>query len=100
MKKTLFFSLFLASTLAGFAADAQKIATIDLRKAFDNYWRTKQADANLKEQAADLEKERKLMLDQYQKSQETYKKTMDGASDPALSAEERDKRKKAAEGEL
>src|SRR6266545_4489453 len=100
MNKKLFLTLLLASSVAVFAADAQKIATIDLRKAFDNYWRTKQADANLKDQAADLEKERKLMLDQYQKAQESYKKTMDGVSDPAVSSEERDKRKKSAETEL
>jgi outer membrane protein len=100
MKKKLFLSLLLASTLSGLAADAQKIATIDLRKTFDNYWRTKQADVNLKDQAADLEKERKSMVDQYRKSEESYKKTVDGMNDAALSADERDKRKKSAETEL
>lgn len=82
------------------AADAQKIATIDLRKTFDSYWRTKQADSNLKDQAADLEKERKSMVDQYRKAEESYKKLLDGMNDPALSTEERDKRKKGAESEL
>lgn len=78
----------------------QKIATVDLRKVFDNYWKTKQADTNLKEHASDLDKERKSLMDQYQKSQETYKKLADGANDQAVSAEERDKRKKSAEAEL
>lgn len=83
------------------SADAQqKVATIDLRKVFDNYWRTKQADANLKDQAADLEKERKIMLDQFQKGDERYKKLLDSANDQALSTAERDKRKKDAESEL
>lgn len=78
----------------------QKIATVDLRKVFDSYWKTKQADANLKDRAGDLDKERKSLMDQYQKSQETYKKLADGANDQAVSAEERDKRKKSAEAEL
>lgn len=78
----------------------QKIATVDLRKVFDNYWKTKQADANLKDRAGDLDKERKSLMDQYQKGQETYKKLADGANDQAVSAEERDKRKKSAEAEL
>ena len=82
------------------ASAQQKMATIDLRKVFDNYWRTKQADASLKDQAADLEKERKIMMDQFQKGDERYKKLVDGANDQALSSAERDKRKKDAENEL
>src|ERR1051325_3082816 len=82
------------------ASAQQKMATIDLRKVFDNYWRTKQADASLKDQAADLEKERKIMMDQFQKGDERYKKLVDGANDQALSASEREKRKKDAENEL
>jgi outer membrane protein len=88
--------------LAGIAtaADGLKVATVDLRKVFDNYWKTKQADVNLKDQAGGLEKERRTMVDQYQKAQENYKKFLDGANDQALSTDERDKRKKSAEMEL
>jgi outer membrane protein len=101
MKKTiLILSVCVAVALSAGAAEGQKVATIDLRKVFDNYWRTKQADANLKEQAADLEKERKMMLDQFQKGEENYKKLLDGANDQALAAAEREKRKKDAENEL
>jgi len=99
MKKILLLTILLGSCVIGFSAE-QKLATIDLRKVFDNYWRTKQADTNLKDQAADLEKERKAMVDEFQKSQEKYKKLLDGANDPALSSEEREKRKKSAENEL
>ena len=100
MKKTiLILSVCVAAALSAGAAE-QKVATIDLRKVFDKYWRTIQADTNLKEQAADLEKERKLMLDQFQKGEESYKKLVDGANDQALAAAERDKRKKDAENEL
>jgi outer membrane protein len=82
------------------AADAQRIATVDLRRVFDNYWRTKQADAKLKEDAADLEKDSKMMVDQYRKGEVDYKKLLDGANDPAISTAEREKRKQDAENEL
>ena len=100
-KKLLFIALFSAFAWSATAQPApQKIATVDLRKLFDNYWKTKQADANLKDRAGDLDKERKTLVDQYQKSQEIYKKLADGANDQAVSAEERTKRKKGAEEEL
>lgn len=101
MKKTLLVltSCFLLACGAS-AADGQKIATIDLRKVFDGFWKTKQADAKLKEDAGELEKDRKVMVDQFQKNEERYNKTVEGAKDLALSPAERDKRKKDAENEL
>jgi len=88
-------------TLFAASAPAQgRIATIDLRKVFDNYWRTKQAQANLKEQAADMDKERKGLVDDFTKAQEDYKKLIGSANDAAISTEERDKRKTGAEKKL
>ncbi len=101
MKKTIAILIpCLVFALGAGAADMQKVATIDLRKVFDNYWRTKQADANLKDQAADLEKERQVMVEQFQKNEAAYKKLLDGANDQALATTERDKRKKDAENAL
>jgi outer membrane protein len=101
MKKTLLVlsSCFLLA-LGASAAEAQKIATIDLRKVFDGYWKTKQADAKLKEDAGELEKDRKIMVDQFQKNEEKYNKPMEATKDLAISPAERDKRKKDAENEL
>jgi outer membrane protein len=82
------------------SAQSLKIGSVDLRKVFDGYWKTKQADANLKEEAGGLDKERKTMVDQLQKGQENYKKLLDSANDAAVSTEERDRRKKSAEDEL
>ena len=82
------------------AAEGQKMATIDLRKVFDGFWKTKQADAKLKDDAGELEKDRKIMVDQFQRAEEKYTKLVDGAKDPAISTGERDKRKKDAENEL
>ena len=77
-----------------------KLATVNLKKIFDGYWKTKQADLNLKEKAGEFDKKRKEMVDDYQKTNADYKKLVDSASDPAVSADERDKRKKNAEIKL
>ncbi|HWY76732.1 MAG TPA: hypothetical protein VN281_14010, partial [Verrucomicrobiae bacterium] len=39
------------------AAAQPRIATIDLKKVFDNYYKRVQADAAIKEREADLDKE-------------------------------------------
>lgn len=77
-----------------------KIATIDLRKVFDDYYKTRAADGALKERASDLDKERKALMDQYQSASDEYKKALEDANNQAVSAEERERRKKTAEGRL
>jgi outer membrane protein len=97
--KIILLTLFFALTVLSAGAQT-KIATIDLRKVFDKYYKTILADASLKEKATDLDKQRKGMIDDYKKANEEYKKTLDGANDQAVSAEEREKRKKGAESKL
>jgi outer membrane protein len=74
-----------------------RLATVDLRKVFDGYWKTKQADAALKDRAADIEKEHKSMLDDWKKAKEEYQTLLTEANNQNLSLDERDKRKKSAE---
>lgn len=96
-------ALLMGCLIAGFSglAHAQaKIATVDLRKIFEGYYKTQQADAQLRERGADAEKQYKAMLDDYQKANEDYKKLVESANDQAVSAEEREKRKKAAESKV
>jgi len=92
--------LLFCALLGGSALAQGKLGTIDLRKVFDNYWKTKQADAALKDQAADMDKELKSFEADYKKAKEEYDKLIASASDQALSSEERDKRKAAAEKKL
>src|SRR4051812_14255138 len=92
--------LLLAGVLTMPAFAQSRIATIDLRKAFEGYWKKKEAEATLKEQGADMEKELKAMVDDLTKARDSYKKLVSDASDPAISSEERDKRKKSAEDKL
>lgn len=77
-----------------------KIATVDLRKVFDGYWKKKQAEAALKDRQTDMEKEDRNMVDDYKKGKEEYQSLLTGANDQAVSSEEREKRKTAAEEKL
>ena len=90
-------ALLLASLMGAPAWGQGRLATIDLRKVFDSYWKTKQADAALKDRAADIEKEHKSMLDDWKKAKEEYQTLLTEANNQTLSLEERDKRKKSAE---
>jgi len=90
----------LAGVLTGSAWAQTRIATVDLRKLFDGYWKTKQADSALKDRATDLDKEFKGLRENYQKLKEEYQTLLADANNQTLSAEERDKRKQAAEGKL
>jgi Skp family chaperone for outer membrane proteins len=92
--------LLLVSLLSGSAWAQGRIATVDLRKVFDGYWRTKQDDAILKDRAADIEKDHKVMLDDWKKAKEDYQTLLTEANNQTLSLEERDKRKKSAEDKL
>jgi outer membrane protein len=100
MKKT-FLAIALLSFLALGSAQAQtKIAIIDLRKVFDNYYKTKQADTLLKSEAKDLEDQRQEMITNLRKGEEDWKKLLDKANDQSLSADERGKSKQAGEKKL
>jgi outer membrane protein len=92
--------LLLISLLSSSAWAQGRLATVDLRKVFDGYWKTKKADAQLKERAADMEKEHKTMLDDWKKGKEDYATLLGDANNQVLSPEERDKRKKSAEDKL
>jgi len=94
----LIYSVLAATFLLAPQALAQtKIAVVDLKKVFDGYWETKEADTQVKERQADFKKVRQGMIDDYQKANDEFRKLIDSANDPALSTEERDKRKKSAE---
>jgi outer membrane protein len=100
----LVFKAFLVgAALVAFSATAQaqpRIGTVDLKKVFDGYYKTRQADTQLKDRATEAEKVLKGMLNDYQKSTEDYKRLSDGAVDQAVSSEERDRRSKAAQTKL
>jgi outer membrane protein len=103
MKKSLFISICAAALLAAPAtiqAQQPKIAIVDMKKAFDSYYKTKQAEAQIKERATDSDKVYKGMIEDYKKANEEYRKLMESSNDQAVSPDERDRRKKTAESKV
>ena len=92
--------LLVAMLLGGSALAQGRIATIDLNKAFSNYWKKKEAEANLKDLEADMMKELKAMETDFNSAKSTYQKLLNDSNDQAVSVEEREKRKKMAEDKL
>ena len=83
--------------LTGTTFGQTRIGTIDLKKAFDTYWKRKEALNTLNDEKNDLEKDFKNMVEDAKKAREAYQKLLSDASDSAISSEEREKRKKLAE---
>jgi Skp family chaperone for outer membrane proteins len=77
-----------------------KIGTVDLRKLFDGYWKTRQALAALNDHKTQIDTDDKSMRDDLKKGGEEYQKLLEQANDQAISAEQRDKRKQAAADKL
>lgn len=86
--------------LTGLTQAPLKIATINLEKVFESYYKTKQADAVLESSGGDAQKVFGGLLEDLKKANDEYKKLIEGANDQAVSSEERDRRKKQAEGKL
>jgi outer membrane protein len=94
-RKPLVVAAMLAALLPCASALAQgKVGVINLTKVFDDFWRTKQADVQIKDRLAEFEKMGQSMYDDYKKANEEFGKQIEAANDPALSKEETDKRRK------
>jgi outer membrane protein len=89
-------SVVLLAATAFSAAAQTKLATVDMKKIFNAYWKTKQATAALENRKTELRKEIKDMADSLDKAQADYKQLLDQSNDQAISADERDRRKDAA----
>jgi len=84
----------LAATVVSASAQT-KIATVDLDKIFNGYYKTKLAQSSLEKRKSELRKEIKDMADGLEKAQVDYKQLLDQSNDQAISADEREKRKLA-----
>ncbi len=92
-------AVWLAGVLAAAAQDP-KIAFVDLDKAFNEFYKTKLADTQLKAQAEEFKGERKKLVDDFKKLQETFDKLRDEAQDTALNESVRGQKKAEAEEKL
>ena len=94
LRYTLLTVVLLVATVVSAGAQT-KVATVDMKKLFNGYYKTKLAQASLETRKTELRKEIKDMADGLDKAQADYKLLLGQASDPAISADERDKRKQA-----
>jgi outer membrane protein len=92
------FSLLACLSLPAFAQS--KVATVDMRKLFSGYYKTKIAENILDGKKTDLRKEIKDMADGLDKAQADYKQLLEQANDQAISAEERARRNQAVADKL
>lgn len=100
MKSGLLFlsALFLSASLAG--AQQLKIATFDFQKAFSEYYKTKDAEAELQARVATFKKEDQERTNDYRKLAEEAQKLQDGAQDKTLSEAARQERLKAFQAKV
>lgn len=97
--RTIILAIFMSIGMSSVQAQI-KIGMVNMTNVFDAYYRTKLAETQIKEQRAEADKIYKGMLEDYKKANEEYKSLLDGSNDQAISAEERAKRKSAAEKKL
>lgn len=94
MKKFLFAALLLFVPVSLASADL-KIATIDLNKTFDSYYKTKEAAAHLKQKQDEAQKEIQDQVQDYQKIGDNVQQLDQESKDPTLSPEARAEKAKA-----
>lgn len=82
--------------MVGSASAQSKIASVDMKKLFNGYYKTRMAQSALEKKKSDLRKEIKDMADGLDKAKAEYKEDLDQADDQAISADERDRRKLVA----
>lgn len=98
--RTAVLTLSLLAFLSVPALAQTKIGTVDLRKLFDGYWKTKQAQQALNDRKAQLDQDDKTMREGLKKGGDDYQKLLEQANDQAISSDERDRRKQAVADKL
>ena len=96
----MFPAVLLLTLLGGSALAQTKVATVNMNQLFDNYWKTKQAQAAILEHSSQLTKDDNSMKDDLKKASDDYQQLLAQANDQAISGDERDRRKQAAAEKL
>jgi len=98
--RTIILTVLLTTFLSVPALAQSRIATVDLGKLINGYWKTKQASDALKQSQTQAYKDIKDMQDNLTKVNADYQQLLEQANDQALSADERTKRQQAADDKL
>ena len=92
------FAAVLLTAFTSFPAFGQaKIATVDLKKLFDNYYKTKLATQAIQQRADDMDKDYTTMAQDLKKKNDQYEQLLESADDPAISDQERQRRRASAD---
>lgn len=98
MKIILVLCLAALCCLAATPAAAQgRIATVDLNRVFENYWKTRQAQAALRNRAAELDTDHRAKVADLAKSRDNHRALVTASADPAISDSERARKRREAE---
>jgi outer membrane protein len=100
LKTTVTVLLVLAALGRSARGEVSRIAFVDLDKTFSEYYKTKVADAQLKEQAEGFKGERKSLVEAFQKLQEQFDALREEAQNKALNDDVRSEKRNAAEEKL
>jgi hypothetical protein len=79
----------------GSDASQKANATVDLRRVFDNFYKTKLELAKMKELERNIKQKDQDMKVQFRKEMTAYTNLLASASDPSVTTDERDRRKEA-----
>jgi outer membrane protein len=92
--------LLLALLIVASSAQAQtSIATIDLKKVFNGYWKRMQADTILQTKGKALDAQLQTMTAEYRGLADGLKKLDEALKEPLISAVEKEKRTKTLQGQ-
>jgi outer membrane protein len=89
-----------SSSLAIAQSDLGRVVFVDMNKVFDEFYKTKLAEGQLKEQEAEYRDELKKMVDSFKKLQEAFRQAREESEDRVLSEEARNARRAEAEEKL
>jgi outer membrane protein len=81
----------------GAQAQDQRIVFIDLDRVFNEFYKTKLADAQLKDQAEEFNEERRKLVEEFETLQAKFTDAREEAQNTALSEEVRNRKRNEAE---
>jgi Skp family chaperone for outer membrane proteins len=87
----------LMAACAGASAADLKIATVDMKKAFDTYYKTRAATTAMTNEVAEMQKALTAMANEAKKTRDDAQQAYERANDQSVSADERDKSKRLAQ---
>jgi outer membrane protein len=91
---------FLAGSWSAFSQASGRIATVDMNKLFNEYYKTPVASGKLKDTAESYNKEHEEMLAQYKKQVDELNKLREEQDKPEYTPEVREQKKKAVQEKL